>query len=133
MHARLFRRWHKPARQCSFVMETWGPHEGCAEFMSTPEVHECREPAVYVVKSFFKGLSWEPDRGITKAYSCAMHVYFVAEDAETHDTDVRAYRFRRLPGGRRQEGRSMALGGSGQTPGLLTAILPGRNKRWRIQ
>lgn len=44
-------RTHKtPQQQCEIAHETWGPHAGCAEYMSRPEIHRCPSPSTHVVK-----------------------------------------------------------------------------------
>lgn len=43
-------RTKSPRQRCEAIGETWGPHPGCAEFMSEPEVWTCTDPATHVVK-----------------------------------------------------------------------------------
>lgn len=35
---------------CQAEDESWGPNSGCAEFMAGPEVHECQDEAVCVIR-----------------------------------------------------------------------------------
>ena len=87
------RRWgrrHRPAIGCAMTWEAWGPHPGCAEFMTRPDVWGCDAPATHVVK----WAATDAD-GPYQARMCAGHAAEVTSgDAEP---GARAYRFRRLP------------------------------------
>ena len=79
-------RRHRPAVGCSYVIEAWGPHPGCAEFMSQPDQIPCWQPATHVVKTT------SPDGERWHERMCAFHA------TRTPDPDgyrTRAYRFRR--------------------------------------
>jgi hypothetical protein len=71
-----------PAIKCEFEAETWGPHSGCAEFMSRPEVHTCAAPATHVVK--WIEVFYSDD--IRKSRYCTWHAKWAR--------DARIYRFR---------------------------------------
>lgn len=41
--------------QCEFVHEVWGPHEGCKEFMDTPETFPCTNQATTMTMVHYSG------------------------------------------------------------------------------
>jgi hypothetical protein len=82
------RRRPMPAIRCFHVFEAWGPHEGCREFMTRPDVFVCRQPATHVVKGN------DPYEGRFRVLACREHVDGVGVLEEA--AGVRAYRFRTI-------------------------------------
>jgi hypothetical protein len=77
-----------PAIRCELVEETWGPHDGCAEFMDRPEVWICRIPATHVAKYFDPYL-----RVNERMRLCEWHS---EHGANILGVPARVYRFRRV-------------------------------------
>lgn len=89
----------RPHVACQIVEETWGPHAGCAEFMTGPEVHTCRTPATHraVEAADPADLYYDPATPTgTRMRVCQFH----ATQAARLDL-TRVYRFRRLTTGGR--------------------------------
>lgn len=67
---------------CQVSVETWGPHPGCAEFMTQPDVWNCPDAAVVRFTywdAFYVAISGDPD-GDGEMLVCAAHA--VEERAE---------------------------------------------------
>jgi hypothetical protein len=82
------------ARKCMFYHETWGPHPGCAEFMDSPEVWTCSDPAEFVVKYPERRLVMPLGDVFTfeaeKSVVCAFH----AKYEKSRNKGTKVYRFR---------------------------------------
>jgi hypothetical protein len=83
-----------PGIACEIRDETWGPHPGCAEFMTAPEVWICRTPATHHARpADAECAAWyggSPTRTI-KVRLCAAH----AARADEYGL-ARVYRTRRI-------------------------------------
>lgn len=64
---------------CARVHETWGPNEGCREFMSAPEMHSCPEKAVHI--AVFEEHSQTGIDYVTEQL-CTQHALEALNDAE---------------------------------------------------
>jgi len=66
---------------CARIHETWGPQEGCAEFMTRPEVHSCPDVATKVV--VFEEHNQETGIDYVTEQLCPEH----ANEAKSHPKD----------------------------------------------
>lgn len=90
-------RNRSPKKQCGFLLQAWGPHEGCREFMDRPYTFQCPKPSTHVVKLTqpeFRDF-WELN-GSEHVRECEQHAQMTA-DAERNDYffgRVQIYRYR---------------------------------------
>jgi len=84
-----------PSIRCDAWIELWGPHDGCREFMSEPEIStRCPGPATHVAKYHPDAFHY-PYELNGRARVCIFHAKEARGDSECRGV----YRFRTVHAG----------------------------------
>jgi hypothetical protein len=71
-------------QHCQAIIEVWGPHEGCREFMSEPESFPCGGEAAAL-------LTLSCDGTITTEFLCGEHAASTRQTAADQGIEIISY------------------------------------------